>query len=271
MSCAAAFACALASTVTVRADEAATTSTTAPALAPATKPNPDAWDFETTLPLWAPQVNGNATVRGRTADVNVNFSQLKDHLDNIFSLATEAHKGKLGFYGDVSYMKFSGGFFDALGGHTQAQLKFLIANGGVTYELIKTESEHPFILEGAAGVRYWYAATELSHRDATDTRDFSGGTTYNLVDPVLGLRASQYITSKLHLDIEGDGGGFDINHSTDWTWSAQAMLAYDFTKWFTLSAGYSALALDESTGSGTGEKGLNLIFSGIEADLTFKF
>lgn len=269
---AAAFACALASTVTARADDAAITSTTAPAMAPATKPNPDAWDFEMTLPLWAPQVNGNATVRGRTADVNVNFSELKSHLDNVLSLAAEAHQGKFGIFGDVGYMKFSGGFFDRLGGHTQAQLKFMIANGGLSYEIFKTENEHPFILEGTAGVRYWYAATELSHRDATDTRDFSGGNTLNIVDPVLGLRASQFITSKLHLDVQGDGGGFDLNHSTDWTWSAQAVLAYDFTKWFTLSAGYSAVALDESNGgSGTSEKGLNLIFSGIEADLTFKF
>ena len=52
------------------------------------------------------------------------------------------------------------------------------------------------------------------------------------------------------------------------------MLSYDFTQWFTLSAGYQAVALDESTGSGTGkngEKGVNLIFSGFAAGLTFKF
>ncbi len=272
---AAAFTCALASVTVARADgtTATPTATTAPAMAaPATMADPDAWNFEMTLPLWAPQVNGNATVRGRTADVNVNFSELKSHLDNVLSLAAEAHKGKWGFFGDVGYMKFSGGFFDRLGGHTEAQLKFLIANGGVSYELVKTENEHPFILEGTAGVRYWYAATELSHRDASNTRDFSGGNTLNIVDPVLGLRASQYITSKLHLDVAGDGGGFDVNHSRDWTWSAEAMLAYDFTKWFTLSAGYSAVALDESNcSSGTSEKGLNLIFSGIEADLSFKF
>ena len=274
-----AFTCALASVSVARADDAAMTPTTTtntpaavPAMsAPADAMDADGWKFDVTLPLWAPQINGNATVRGRTADVNVNFSQLKSHLDNVLSLAAEAHKGKWGFFGDMGYMKFSGGFGDALGGHTEAQLKFLIANGGVSYELVKTENDHPFILEGTAGVRYWYAATEISHRNAANTRDFSGGNTMNVVDPVLGLRASQYLTSKLHLDVAGDGGGFNLNHSTDWTWSGEAMLAYDFTKWFTLSAGYSAVALDESNGSGKSEKGVNLIFSGIEADLSFKF
>lgn len=260
---AAALTCALASTVTAaRADGTANTAT-APADA-------DAWKFDVTLPLWAPQINGDATIRGHTANVNVNFSQLKDHLDTVLSLATEAHKGKLGFFGDVGYMKFSGGFADKLGGHTDASLKFLIANGGVSYELVRTGEEHPFLLEGTAGLRYWYAATDLSHRDAANTRDWSGGNSYDIYDPVLGLRASQFITSKLHLDVAGDGGGFCINHNTDWTWSAEAMLAYDFTKWFTLSAGYSAVSLDESTG-GSKANGLNLIFSGVAADLTFKF
>lgn len=273
---AAAFTCALASVNIARADDAAATpaptATPAPAMAaPATTADADAWNYEVSLPLWAAQINGNATVGGHTADVNVNFSELRDHLDASLALAAEAHKGKFGFFGDFGYMKFSGGFADKNGGHTDASLKFLLANGGVSYELIKTESEHPFVLEGTAGVRYWYAATDLSHHNASNTKDWSGGSTYDLVDPVIGLRASQFLTSKLHFDISGDGGGFNLNHSTDWTWSVEGLLAYDFTKWFTLSAGYQAVALDESTGSGTSQKGLNLIFSGIEVQAAFKF
>jgi hypothetical protein len=53
--------------------------------------------------------------------------------------------------------------------------------------------------------------------------------------------------------------------------ASTAMLAYDFTPHFTLSAGYQALALDESEGSGTSEKCADLIFSGVAAGLTFKF
>jgi hypothetical protein len=265
--------CALAAVTAARAADATAATTTtepAPAMTPAAA-DADGWKFAATLPLWAPQINGNVTIRGQQKDVNVNFNDLRDHLDASLSLAFNAQKGKFGLFGNFGYMKFSGGFADAAGGQTDAKLKFLVSNAGLSYQLVRTESEHPFILAGTAGVRYWYVSTTITHHDGFGTRDFSGYQNYNLFDPVLGLRASQYITRKLHLDVAGDGGGFDINHDTDWTWSVSGMLTYDFTSWFSASAGYQALAVDESTGSGKNEKGLNLIFSGVAAGLTFKF
>jgi hypothetical protein len=253
---------------TLAALSVAILATTGTAIADETADAP--WQFAVTVPLWAPQINGNVTVLGHQQDVNVSFSQLKDHLDTSLALAMEAHKGKFGIFGNFGYMKFSGGFTGPLGGTTSADLKFLLANGGVSYQLVKTESEHPFVLAATAGIRYWYVATSLSHNGAGGT--WRGGDNYDLVDPVIGLRASQYLTPKLHLDISGDGGGFNLNHNTDWTWSAAGMLTYDFAKWFSLSAGYQAVALDESNGdSGTGKHGLNLVFSGVAAALTFKF
>src|SRR5882757_7651782 len=220
---------ALASVVTTaRADDTVATPVATPTAAPIASPamdstaatDADSWLFGVTVPLWAPQINGNATVKGHTADVNVNFSELKDHLDASFSLALNAQKGKFGVFGNFGYMKFSGGFNDRFGGNVSAQLKFVLANAGVSYQLVKTESEHPFILAGTVGVRYWYADTTLTHTDFNGNRDWRGGNVYDIYDPVIGLRFSQFITQKLHLDIAGDGGGFNLNNDTDWTWSA---------------------------------------------------
>jgi hypothetical protein len=252
-----------------------TTPATSAAPAPATEITPaadaDGWKFGVTVPIWAPAINGNVTLKGRQADVNVNFSDLRSHLDASFSLAANAQKDKLGLFANVGYMKFSGGFGDALGGHTDWMLRFLVANAGGSYLLVKTESEHPFLLAGTAGVRFWYTSVDINHRDGTNTRDFQGYGNQNLFDPVLGLRASQYITQKLHFDVMGDGGGFNLNNDTDWTWSVSGMLTYDFTKCFSASAGYQALALDEANGSGADKKGVNLIFSGVAGALTFRF
>ena len=110
--------------------------------------------------------------------------------------------------------------------------------------------------------------------DSTGTNLFSGSKTMNIVDPVIGLRATQYLTQKLHVDISGDGGGFNLNNDTDWTWSATGMLTYDFCKNFSLSAGYKALALDESKGSGVGKggkMGADLVFQGALVAATLKF
>ena len=227
------------------------------------------WKFGITVPAWIAGIDGNATVRGQQQNVNVGFDQLKDHLDASFGLALNAQKGKLGIYGDVGYMKFSGSFSGPLGGNTYGDLKFVMANAGASYLLLNTGGDHPFLLAGTAGLRYWYTDTSITFQGPLANR--SGGQTRNIVQPVLGLRGSQYLTPKLHLDFSLDGGGFDVNNETDWTWSAAGMATYDFCKWFSLSAGYKALALDESNGSGTGKNGVNIIFNGALIGLTFKF
>jgi hypothetical protein len=274
-------------TLSVRADD----STNAPAadasaMAPAAgasavdslKPamDEDAWRFGLTVPLWAPQIDGNVTVRGHQENVNVNFNTLRQHLDTVFSAALEAHKDKFSIYGDVGYMKFSvSQSHVGPDGHAHvnswAGLKFLYSDLAGGYQLIKTESDHPFILEGTAGVRYWYVSSPVTFSDDLGNTLFAGSKTWDLVDPVLGFRGSQYFTQKFHLDFQGDGGGFNISHNTDWTWSANAELSYDFAKWFTLSAGYQALALDVSENKANGANGVNFIFNGVLVELNFRF
>jgi hypothetical protein len=274
-------------TISLQADDvtnapAADASMTAPASSSAAmdtlKPamSDDDWRFGLTVPLWAPGIDGNVTVAGRQQNVNVNFGTLKDHLDTVFSTALEAHKGKYSIYGDVGYMKFSiSSSHVGPDGHVHvnswAGLKFLYSDLAGGYQLIKTVSDHPFLLEGTVGVRYWYASIPVTFSDDLGNTLFAGSKTWNLVDPVLGFRGTQYFTQKFHLDFHGDGGGFNISHDTDWTWSANAELSYDFAKWFTLSAGYQALALDESENNANGKTGVNLIFNGVLMELNFRF
>lgn len=236
----------------------------------------DDWHFVITVPIWAPQIDGNATVAGRQQTVNVSYNTLKDHLDAVFAAALEAHKGKFSIYGDVGYMKFSisqshVGPDGRAHVNSWAGLKFLYSDLAGGYQLIKTESDHPFLLEGTVGVRYWYASLPVTFSDGLGNQLFAGSKTWDVVDPVLGFRGSQYFTRQLHLDFQGDGGGFNLNHSTDWTWSANVTLSYDFTRWFTLSAGYQALALDEAENKTNGQTGVNLIFNGALVELNFRF
>jgi hypothetical protein len=241
--------------------------TTASTPAPATAPDEDAWQFGLNVPLWAPQLDGNITVLGQQKDVNVPFSKILEHLDASFALGLKAQKGRFGMFGSFAYMRFSGGFSDPLGGSIDTDLKFVIVNAGASYLLVKAGEEHPFTLTGTAGIRYWFVSTDIDRYDRRGNLDLHGYAKWDLFDPVVGLRASQYLTQKLHLDVAGDGGGFNLNHETDWTWSASGMVTYDFCKRFSASAGYQALALDESEGN----KGVDLVFSGVAGNLTFKF
>lgn len=227
----------------------------------------DPWRFSVGVPLWAPQINGDVTVLGHKRNTDISFDQLKDHLDASFSLALDAHKGKFGFFSSIGYMKFN-----VSNPESSDTLKFVIANAGASYLLYKTEGDRPFLLEGTLGIRYWYTDNDLGLSPMIVPPDgFSHSKSRNLVDPVLGVRGSKYFTRKFHLDFSADGGGFDINNDTDWTWSVAGMATYDFTKWFSLAGGYQAIAIDESNGSGANKNGLDLIFHGPVALLKFSF
>ncbi len=227
----------------------------------------DPWQFGVTVPLWAPRIDGNVTVKGHQEDVGISFSELKDHLDASFALGLEARKEKFGFSSGLGYMKFSAG-----SGGVDDELKVLIVDAVGFYQLVKTGEQHPFVLEATAGIRYWGFWNDITVKGPAGTVLFNGTFDKNLWDPIIGLRGSQFFTPKLHLDFAGDVGGFGISdNQSDLDWSATGLVSYDFAKWFTLSGGYRALALDVSRGSGSNEKGVDLIFNGALITAKFKF
>ena len=232
----------------------------------------DSWHFGVTVPIWAAGINGDITVRGVESDVDVSFDELTDHLDASFALGLEARKGRFGLYTSAGYMKFSADAEGPRGGEADFELKILIADAGVSYRLVHVEGEHPFVLEGIAGVRYWNTKTELEISGPLGNEIVDDDDSKDLFDPIVGLRGSQYITRKLHLDFQGDIGGFGISdESADLDWSAAGLVSYDVARWLTLSAGYKALALDMEDGSGSSKKGLDIIMHGVLIAAKFQF
>ncbi len=73
-------------TVATPTSTSATTPAAAPVMEPGAAPEEEPWQIGVTVPLWAPQINGNVTVLGHQQDVNVSFDQLRDHLDASFAL-----------------------------------------------------------------------------------------------------------------------------------------------------------------------------------------
>ena len=233
--------------------------------------NDDPWRFAVTVPLWAPSITGDTTVRGSKADVDVDFGDLADRLDAALSLSIELRKRNYGIYGDFGYMKFSADASGPNGSSGDADLKFIVANAGGFFRLADTGGETPFILEMTAGLRYWYVGTHLELTGPLG-REVDAGDIKRLYDPVIGLRLTEYLSPKLHMDFAGDVGGFGISSdSSDLTWSAGGLLSYDIARWFTLSAGYKALAIDKSDGSGTSEHGVDLIMHGVMLAAKFTF
>src|SRR6185436_3786413 len=140
------------------------------------------------------------------------------------------------------------------------------------YRLTKVGETHPFLLEAIAGVRYWHIETDLKITGPRGRVLLDADSSHSLVDPIIGLRGSQYLAAKWHLDFQADIGGFGIsNDSSDFDWSAAGLLTYDAARWLSLSAGYKALATDFEDGSGNKEKGVDIIMHGVLLTAQFKF
>jgi len=148
---------------------------TTPDAVPLAPQNSDSWQFGVTIPAWLVGIDGNTTIRGNQRDVHKSFNDLKQNLDQTFSLGLEAHKGKWGFYGGVGYMKFSNDGLGTLGVPASRELKFVIADAGVSYNLVKTEGETPFILDGTLGLRYWYTDLSLKSSAGSQCQSKLGG------------------------------------------------------------------------------------------------
>lgn len=232
----------------------------------------DPWRFGVAVPIWAAGIEGDVTVRGHQQDIDIGFDKIKDHLETAVSLSLEARKERFGFYAGFGYMKFTGDDRLARGGEAEAEMKLLIGDAGVAYRLVKAGQELPFILEATAGARYWHTDTDLKLTNPNGAVLFHGGKKRDLVDPIIGLRGSQFLTRKFHLDFQGDIGGFGITDDTsDLDWSATGALAYDFTNWFSLAAGYKALSLDFENDSGAKKHGADFIMHGLLLSAKFSF
>ena len=216
----------------------------------------DPWKFSLAVPLQATSIDGNVTLLGHSAPVDISFNKLRDHIDAALGLGFEARTRRYGFYSGFSYMKLT-----AQDNFIYDRLQFAIVEGGAFYRFVEVPGDHPFVLEGVAGLRYFYTKNELTIQPVGPFAGFAGSKIRNVADPIIGGRGSVGLFNKCHLDASGDIGGFDINRATDWTWSAAGVVTYDFTKWFSLSAGYKALGLDEKDNAAA-QTGFDVVFKG---------
>ena len=235
-------------------------------------PAEDQWLFRTDPLMWFAQFHGDATVAGRQANVNVSFDQIFNHLEGPPLMAyLEARQDKYGFFVQPMYMKLRG---DVNAGPLSGSdtLRFTLVEGGGFYQLVKWGEENPLTIEAVAGARYWNLYNNITLQGPHGILVFHGANTIILTDPVIGLRGSKYLTDKLSLNMAGNAGGFGWSSSTsDSSWEATGTVGYDFTKRFSLYAGYNALGIQKHNGSGSGENGANLVFSGALVVLDFRW
>src|SRR5215467_8493561 len=142
---------------------------------PGTVPTGSQWTVTVTPYAWAPFIQGDATVRERTANIYVNPVELIDHLERMPWMSyIEARRGPLAFYNDIVYAnagigvdgvrRFGSATIDA---NLGADFQQTIVEVGAAYQIAKWHSggsgslkdgysfDRYTAIDLIAGARYW--------------------------------------------------------------------------------------------------------------------
>lgn len=263
------------------------------------------WEFSLTPYAWAINVNGEATARGHTVDINEDFFQIVEKSDSLLAWMSffEARKGRFSAFTDFVWMdlSFPGHFQRTLTGplgraalnikgHANLDYQQIIVQSGVAYEIARWQrgSGSYTALDVMGSARYWHEETDLSLRlTGTLTLDLerlglklkrsrkialarSGDLEW--VDPVVGARIRHQLAPGKELRLEGDVGGFDAG--SEFSWQVVGSYGWDTTclgKPMHAVVGYRALAVDYSESGRFGKNGLDVVQHGPVIGASFRW
>lgn len=237
------------------------------------------WEVQFTPYFWVADLEGDATLRGRTGPVDVGFSDIWDNLDFAFMGRVEAWQGKWGLFVDGLYMDL-GSEFSTPQGLVSADIDFkmTVLEFGIGHRLWETqvgeETNQKLSFDLLGGGRYMNIEGEVDIIPGGPLGILPGrtfGRREEWVDPIVGGRLRWDIDEKLAAGVRFDFGGFDIGEGSNLTWNLLAGIDYKLKENMSLKAGYRILDLDYDSGSGTNEFGLDVQFRGPFLGLTYSF
>lgn len=202
------------------------------------------WEFNLApLYLWAIAIDGDMGVGGRTSSVDVNFDDIWDNLEGVFTLRFNGmYKNKFGFIFDYNYLDLgTERASDAV--NFSVGFKSQIVNLAGTYRFL----DGPHVLDAVGGIRYTILDAEIDLRNVGTKLDGD----QDWVDPIVGLGYTYQFNDQWSIRLYGDVGGFGV--SSDFTWQALGLIDFQPWKHVAIVAGYRGIGTEYETGSGTDE------------------
>jgi len=233
----------------------------APSMAAEEESSGSGWEFGVAPYLWALAMNGNVTVKGLEADVDVSFSDIFDELNFAVMLAYEARKGHWGLWGNTIYANLGdsnvsgplgltkidptvNAFWQGLGGYYRLGTWDLADDSGK-----KTPS---VTVDTYAGARYTYLDLKLDFKGVFRGLVNNVDKSKSWLEPLFGARTIWDLSERWTVTLAGDIGGFGVG--SDFAWDAFGLIGYRFSLFgednARVLAGYRALSQDYTDGSG---------------------
>jgi hypothetical protein len=197
-------------------------------------------------------MSGDVGVGTATADLNVGFDEILDHLEFGAMGFGRIGRDRWSFTAEVVYMGL-GASKDLV----SADFDQWVVEPRLAYRVSPR-------LEPLAGVRYNNLSGEIRGpfgRNPSESQDW--------LDPIVGATVSVPVGRNLSLALRGDVGGFGIG--SDLTWQAYPHLDWSFMPTASLQTGYRWLDVDYETGSGADTFRYDVLTQGPQMGVTVRF
>lgn len=214
-------------------------------------PAPKNWSLQITPYMWASGLKGNISPfkRAPSMEVEKSFSDIVKDLNFGGFVDFRGRYEDFIFAGDLMYINTTDvenigklpviGNVQGLSATVDSAQFTATLKGG--YRIYNDETVS---LDLLGGVRIWHLSNDVTIRYNHFSE--SHKESFSWVDPIIGFRAFVNFTPDLSLQLQGDGGGFDVGSKK--TWQGLATLNYTFTEHLSASVGYKYLRVDYKSG-----------------------
>jgi len=237
----------------------------------------DRWSVLVAPYAWALSLDGEATIRGRSADVDVGFGDVLDDLDLAAMGEVRVHYGPLGVFLNGVYGKLSAARSAEIGpleAEADATVETTFLEFGVSYRLdpvpLGADGGASVILEPYVGGRYTDLEVDLE-TTVLRTRDIEGSLDWT--DPIVGLRTEWEFSDRWAAVLSGDIGG--LGAGSDLAWNVIGVAGYRFglreERDAAAFVGYRALGQDYDEGSGSDRTEWDVTAHGPVLGFAFRF
>lgn len=220
-------------------------------------PAEDKWRVDFKTWIWLLGVDGDAGVDGIVTGVSADFGDILHGSDSLvgFSGRLDIGKGKWGGFIDGIYADLGINDVSSPGApETELSFKMNMVDFGVMYRIGEWASDgakaelnkRDVTLDLYAGLRYTSFDLHLNQAGAPPHNRYR-----EWVDPIVGAKIDFPISKSMHIEANGDVGGFGLE--SDFTWSATAVIGWDFALFdhpSNIFLGYRAIGHDSSNGRG---------------------
>lgn len=242
-----------------------------------TQSSTDDWKLHLTPYLWMAGMDGTAKVGGTNAKIDIGFTDIVKALEFGLMGRAEIEKGRWSFVVDGLYMKLGKGVDTRLVSvdvdvrmgmiDFMARYRVIDAPVGGKFQNPVTRDRPAFIVDLIVGFRYTRLRVQAEFTPSPPlvllgAIPLKVTMTKQWVDPLVGTRVLWQFAPQWTLGTEGTVGGFGIGDASDLTWNIVSGIQYQLSSKHAFFAGYRALRIERSSGSGANKLEINVTMHG---------